>query len=149
VVHRRGADCDRRNTRRRHRTICSGLGWTRSSTRGAVRPPAWLGHQIRSQQQRQRGGVYRQRHAAARYEFGVKAPIVTNNRRAPGGLFVLHAQALSDRAGLCRQGIPRPHAQNRRRASPRARSVASSVSSHLVQAAPPLLHQAHHRTPEG
>jgi len=29
--------------------------------------------------------------AAAPYEFGVKASIVTNNRRAPGGLFVLHA----------------------------------------------------------
>jgi hypothetical protein len=33
--------------------------------------------------------------AAAPYEFGVKASIVTNNRRAPGGLFVLHARALS------------------------------------------------------
>ncbi len=31
--------------------------------------------------------------AAAPYEFGVKASIVTNNRRAPGGLFVLHARA--------------------------------------------------------
>jgi hypothetical protein len=27
-------------------------------------------------------------------EFGVKASIVTANRRAPGGQFVLHAQAL-------------------------------------------------------
>ena len=34
--------------------------------------------------------------AAAPYEFGVKASIVTNNRRAPGGLFVLHAKALPD-----------------------------------------------------
>ena len=34
--------------------------------------------------------------AAAPYEFGVKASIVTNNRRAPGGLFVLHATALPD-----------------------------------------------------
>ena len=34
--------------------------------------------------------------AAAPYEFGVKASIVTNNRRAPGGLFVLHARALPD-----------------------------------------------------
>ena len=30
------------------------------------------------------------------YEFGVKASIVTNNRRAPGDLFVLHAGALPD-----------------------------------------------------
>jgi transposase, IS5 family len=30
------------------------------------------------------------------FEFGVKASIVTNNRRAPGGLFVLHARALPD-----------------------------------------------------
>jgi IS5 family transposase len=28
------------------------------------------------------------------YEFGVKASIVTTNRRAPGGQFVLHAKAL-------------------------------------------------------
>ena len=34
--------------------------------------------------------------AAAPYEFGVKASIVTNNRRAPDGLFVLHARALPD-----------------------------------------------------
>lgn len=34
--------------------------------------------------------------AAAPYEFGVKASIVTNNRRAPGGLFVLHARSLPD-----------------------------------------------------
>src|SRR3954447_22557883 len=33
---------------------------------------------------------------AAPYEFGVKASFVTNNRRAPGGLFVLHARALPD-----------------------------------------------------
>ena len=26
----------------------------------------------------------------------MKAPIVTNNRRAPGGLFVLHARAMPD-----------------------------------------------------
>ena len=30
------------------------------------------------------------------YEFGVKASIVTNNQRAPGGLFVLHACSLPD-----------------------------------------------------
>jgi IS5 family transposase len=34
--------------------------------------------------------------AAAPYEFGVKASIVTNNRPAPGGQFVLHARALPD-----------------------------------------------------
>ena len=32
--------------------------------------------------------------ASASYEFGVKASIVTNNRPAPGGQFVLHARAL-------------------------------------------------------
>ena len=63
--------------------------------------------QIRSQQQRQRGWKLYSFHApevecigkgkaAAPYEFGVKASIVTNNRRAPGGLFVLHARALPD-----------------------------------------------------
>jgi transposase, IS5 family len=63
--------------------------------------------QIRSQQQRQRGFKLYFFHApevecigkgnaAAPYEFGVKASIVTNNRRAPGGLFVLHARALPD-----------------------------------------------------
>jgi hypothetical protein len=40
------------------------------------------------------GGVHRQGQRAAPYELGVKASIVTNNRRAPGGLFVLHARAL-------------------------------------------------------
>ncbi|MCP1806800.1 IS5 family transposase [Bradyrhizobium japonicum] len=63
--------------------------------------------QIRSQQQRQRGWKLYSFHApevecigkgkaSAPYEFGVKASIVTNNRRAPGGLFVLHASALPD-----------------------------------------------------
>jgi IS5 family transposase len=63
--------------------------------------------QIRSQQQRQRGWKLYSFHApevecigkgkaAAPYEFGVKASIVTNNRRAPGGLFVLHARAMPD-----------------------------------------------------
>src|SRR5438874_4863666 len=71
--------------------------------------PGTLGRatQIRSQQQRQRGWKLYSFHApevecigkgkaAAPYEFGVKASIVTNNRRAPGGLFVLHARALPD-----------------------------------------------------
>jgi IS5 family transposase len=59
--------------------------------------------QIRSQQQRQRGWKLYSFHApnvarigkgnaAAPYKFGVKASIVTNDRRAPGGLFVLHAR---------------------------------------------------------
>ncbi|MCK1312124.1 IS5 family transposase, partial [Bradyrhizobium sp. 23] len=63
--------------------------------------------QIRSQQQRQRGWKLYSFHApevecigkgkaAAPYEFGVKASIVSNNRRAPGGLFVLHARSLPD-----------------------------------------------------
>ena len=63
--------------------------------------------QIRSQQQRQRGWKLYSFHApevecigkgkaSAPYEFGVKASIVTNNRPAPGGQFVLHAKALPD-----------------------------------------------------
>ena len=93
--------------------------------------PGTLGRatQIRSQQQRQRGWKLYSFHApevecigkgkaAAPYEFGVKASIVTNNRPAPGGQFVLHAEALPDNpydghtlrdgAGLCRQRISRP-----------------------------------------
>jgi len=138
--------------------------------------------QIRSQQQRQRGWKLYSFHApevecigkgkaAAPYEFGVKASIVTNNRRAPGGLFVLHARAmpdnpydghtlrdvidrtetltgLSDRAGLCRQGIPR----TRRAKSPsrlHLRPEARRLRCHQARAAPPLRHRAHHRTPEG
>ena len=69
--------------------------------------PLGRASQIRSQQQRQRGWKLYSFHApevecigkgkaAAPYEFGVKASIVTNNRRAPGGLFVLHASALPD-----------------------------------------------------
>lgn len=61
--------------------------------------------QIRSQEQRQRGYKIYSFHAPevecigkgkARtpYEFGVKASIVTTNRRAPGGQFVLHARSL-------------------------------------------------------
>lgn len=61
--------------------------------------------QIRSQEQRQRGWKLYSFHApevecigkgkaSAPYEFGVKASIVTTNARAPGGQFVLHAQAL-------------------------------------------------------
>jgi hypothetical protein len=61
--------------------------------------------QIRSQQQRQRGWKLYSFHApevecigkgkaSVPYEFGIKASIVTTNRRAPGGQFVLHAKAL-------------------------------------------------------
>jgi IS5 family transposase len=62
--------------------------------------------QIRSQQQRQRGCKLYSFHApeveigkgkaAAPYEFGVKASIVSNNRPAAGGQCVLHAKALPD-----------------------------------------------------
>ena len=69
--------------------------------------PLGRARQIRSQQQRQRGFKLYSFHApevecigkgkaAAPYEFGVKTSIVTNYRRAPGGLFVLHARALPD-----------------------------------------------------
>ena len=67
--------------------------------------PLARANQIRSQQQRQRGWKLYSFHApevecigkgkaSAPYEFGVKASIVTTNRRAPGGQFVLHAKAL-------------------------------------------------------
>jgi transposase, IS5 family len=67
--------------------------------------PLMKAAQIRSQQQRQRGWKLYSFHApevecigkgkaSAPYEFGVKASIVTTNRRAPGGQFVLHAAAL-------------------------------------------------------
>ena len=67
--------------------------------------PLARAEQIRSQQQRQRGWKLYSFHApevecigkgkaAAPYEFGVKASIVTTNARAPGGQFVLHAKAL-------------------------------------------------------
>lgn len=71
----------------------------------AFQYPLTRAEQIRSQQQRQRGWKLYSFHApevecigkgkaAAPYEFGVKASIVTTNRRAPGGQFVLHAKAL-------------------------------------------------------
>src|SRR5471032_736336 len=67
--------------------------------------PLQRARQIRSQEQRQRGFKIYSFHAPevecigkgkARtpYEFGVKASIVTTNRRAPGGQFVLHATSL-------------------------------------------------------
>jgi transposase, IS5 family len=67
--------------------------------------PLARARQIRSQEQRQRGYKVYSFHAPevecigkgkarAPYEFGVKASIVTTNRRAPGGQFVLHARSL-------------------------------------------------------
>src|SRR4029078_2920634 len=66
--------------------------------------PLTRANQIRSQQQRQRGGKLYSFHApevecigkgkaSAPYEFGVKASIVSTNARAPGGQFVLNAKA--------------------------------------------------------
>ncbi|MHC2845995.1 IS5 family transposase [Bradyrhizobium diazoefficiens] len=74
---------------------------------GAFALPLSRATQIGSQQQRQRGWKLYSFHApevecigkgkaAAPYEFCVKASIVTNNQRAPGGLFVLHACSLPD-----------------------------------------------------
>jgi transposase, IS5 family len=71
----------------------------------AFEEPLARAAQIRSQQQRQRGWKLYSFHApevecigkgkaAAPYEFGVKASIVTTNACAPGGQFVLHAKAL-------------------------------------------------------
>src|SRR5687767_9563942 len=74
-------------------------------TAAVFEAPLARASQIRSQQQRQRGWKLYSFHApetecigkgkaSAPYEFGVKASIVTTNRRAPGGLFVLHAKSL-------------------------------------------------------
>jgi len=71
----------------------------------AFEQPLARAEQIRSQQQRQRGWKLYSFHApevecigkgkaSAPYEFGVKASIVTTNACAPGGQFVLHAEAL-------------------------------------------------------
>jgi transposase, IS5 family len=77
----------------------------REELEAALRWPLSRADQIRSQQQRQRGWKLYSFHApevecigkgkaSAPYEFGVKVSIVTTNRRAPGGQFVLHARAL-------------------------------------------------------
>jgi IS5 family transposase len=79
----------------------------RTELEAAFASPLGRASQIRSQQQRQRGWKLYSFHApetecigkgkaAAPYEFGVKASIVTTNRRAPGGQFVLHARSLPD-----------------------------------------------------
>jgi transposase, IS5 family len=71
----------------------------------AFEAPLAFARQIQSQKQRQRGWKLYSFHApetecigkgkaSAPYEFGVKVSIVTTNRRAPGGQFVLHAKAL-------------------------------------------------------
>jgi IS5 family transposase len=71
----------------------------------AFKAPLARADQIRSQKQRQRGWKLYSFHApevecigkgkaSAPYEFGVKVSVVTTNRRAPGGQFVLHATAL-------------------------------------------------------
>ncbi|SFN99479.1 hypothetical protein SAMN05216573_1446 [Bradyrhizobium sp. Rc3b] len=106
---------------RRHqgqlRTLCSRLGpiirdiRRKLEGRPALEEPfalqlGWAAH-IRSQQQRQRGWKLYSFHApevecigkvkaAVPYEFDVKASVVTNNRRAPGGLFVQHASEMPD-----------------------------------------------------
>ena len=77
----------------------------RQDIEAAFEAPLSRASQIRSQQQRQRGWKLYSFHApetecigkgkaSAPYEFGVKASIVTTTRRAPGGLFVLHAKSL-------------------------------------------------------
>jgi IS5 family transposase len=77
----------------------------RQDIEAAFEVPLSRASQIRSQQQRQRGWKLYSFHApevecigkgkaSAPYEFGVKASIVTNNARAPGGQFVLHAKSL-------------------------------------------------------
>src|SRR5436853_3208339 len=77
----------------------------RQDIEAAFEAPLARASQIRSQQQRQRGWKLYSFHApetecigkgkaSAPYEFGVKASIVTTNRRGPGGQFVLHAKSL-------------------------------------------------------
>jgi len=114
--------------------------------------------QIRSQQQRQRGWKLYSFHApevecigkgkaAAPYEFGVKASIVTNNRRAPGGLFVLHARAMPDNpydGHTLRDVIDRTEAL-----TGCAIERAYVDKGYRGHDARNLRHRAHHRTPEG
>lgn len=71
----------------------------------AFAPPLGRVDQIRSQQRRQRGLRLYSLHVpevagigkGKPYEFGAKASTVTNNRRAPAGLFVRRARPLSDK----------------------------------------------------
>ncbi|MBB4428275.1 IS5 family transposase [Bradyrhizobium sp. CIR48] len=106
------------------------------------------------------GRVHRQGQGQRTLRVGVKASIVTNNRRDPGGLFVLHARAMPDnpydghtlrdvldrtetltgcsieRAYLDK-GYRGHDAQNPVASSSPARSAASSVSSSASCAAAP------------
>ena len=77
----------------------------RADIEAMLQSPLARADQIRSQKQRQRGWKLYSFHApevecigkgkaSAPYEFGVKVSVVTTNRRAPGGQFVLHAAAL-------------------------------------------------------
>ena len=77
----------------------------RQTIEAAFEGPLSRASQIRSQRPRQRGWKLYSFHAPevecigkgkarAPYEFGVKASIVSTNARAPGGQFVLHAEAL-------------------------------------------------------
>ncbi len=77
----------------------------RHDVEAAFEAPLARASHIRSQQQRQRGWKLYSFHApetecigrgkaSAPYEFGVKASIVTTNRRAPAACFVLHAKSL-------------------------------------------------------
>ncbi|MET4234924.1 hypothetical protein ABIA85_008231, partial [Bradyrhizobium sp. LA6.10] len=137
--------------------------------------------QIRSQQQRQRGWKLYSFHApevecigkgkaSAPYEFGMKASIVTNNRRAPGGLFVLHASSLPENpydGHTLRKVIDRTETltgcpierayfdkgnlrPRRSKSTSRLhlRRKARRLRHHQARAAPPLRHRAHHRPHE-
>jgi len=77
----------------------------RADIEAMLQSPLARADQIRSQKQRQRGWKLYSFHApevecigkgkaSAPYEFGVKVSVVSTNRRAPGGQFVLHATAL-------------------------------------------------------
>ncbi len=78
-----------------------------AGTGAGVRPAAWPGHAdplATAAPARLEalflpcpgGGVHRQRQGLSPLRVRRQASIVTNNRRAPGGLFVLHARALPD-----------------------------------------------------
>ncbi|MGY3078088.1 hypothetical protein ACVWZZ_004496 [Bradyrhizobium sp. LM6.10] len=89
--------------------------------------PLGRASQIRSQPQRQRG-------SSASYQFGVKASIVAHNRRAPGRLFVLHAESLPQSVRRSRGPMSRRDTAAKTQKTPvasssPARSAASSASS--------------------
>src|ERR1700737_3707985 len=77
--------------------VSCAAGWVGSSATSAARSRAGQHWRRRSPSRlAEPRRSARKGKASAPYEFGVKASIVTNNRRAPGGLFVLHARALPD-----------------------------------------------------